>query len=253
MNPSEIYKLWAPEDSIWSNWVKPILFADRAFQGTAPAAAPDRAITNLDWAPANDSGTAIILDLPGADAVWAAIALSQQGFRPVALFNGVRSPASGPFELVNVEPLITALRDATEHMAHLQLSPDAPPAFLLDANRSAGLYAPGKFDNRWCVFPQDFPSANFLIAHGIRAVIWVRRPSEHPNNDLSHVLLRWQEAGIQILACGSDAQTSAVPILVSRPSRFRALWYQALVLARLRRNSAGGFGAVIPEPNGSAG
>ena len=39
----------------------------------------------------------------------------------------------------------------------------APPAFLLDSDRmKAPAPDPGRFDNRWLVFPQDFPSAAFL-------------------------------------------------------------------------------------------
>jgi hypothetical protein len=39
------------------------------------------------------------------------------------------------------------------------------------------------------------------------------------------------------------------PLQVRKPSKFRHLWYRALVLLRLRRNSAGGFGSVIPMPS----
>jgi hypothetical protein len=34
---------------------------------------------------------------------------------------------------------------------------------------------------------------------------------------------------------------------VNRPSNFKTLWYRALAMMGLRRNSAGGFGSVIPE------
>jgi hypothetical protein len=67
------------------------------------------------------------------------------------------------------------------------------------------------------------------------------------------VLLRWQQAGIQILACGINDTNQPAPITVNRPSNFRALWYLALVLAGFRRNSAGGFGGVIPMPASSGG
>lgn len=254
MKPSELYKLWAPEDSIWSNWAKPVLFADHAFDDRKAQTTDWRSL-NLSWAPSAGSSTAIVLDLPDADAVWLGVALSQRGFRPVPLYNGVRGPLSFAFPLVNVENIVWALHSLPEVLAGLQLPPDAPPVFLLDYNRMAGgsMVSPGRFDNRWSVFPQDFPSANFLLSHGLHSVVLVQAKPVNPHRDLAHVLLRWQEAGIKILSCGADDQTQPAPIQVARPNNFRTLWYQALVIAGLRRNSAGGFGAVVPEPSSGGG
>jgi len=253
MNPSELYKLWAPEDSIWSNWAKPVLFADKTFVGGEPDQTPQWQSSNVAWAPAPESGTAIVLDLPGAHAVWYGMALSQRGYRPVPLYNGVVGP--GPSAIVNVCGILTALHEVGELLAKLQLRSDAPPVFLLDENRFAGgsFASPGRFDNRWWVFPQDFPSANFLLAHGIRSVVLGQNRAVGPQRDLAHVLLRWQEAGVQILTCDVNEQAQPTPLQVQRPNNFRALWYQALVLAGLRRNSAGGFGAVVPQPSSGGG
>lgn len=255
MNPSELYKLWAPEDSIWSNWAKPVLFADRMFVGDEPPQTTQWQSLNVTWAPASESGTAVVLDLPGADAVWYGMALSQRGYQPVPLYNGVRGPAVGPFEMVHVDAIVKALHEVGEPLAKLQLPSNAPPVFLLDNNRLAGGFMadPGRFDNRWWVFPQDFPSANFLLAHGIRSVVLGQNRTSGPHRDLAHVLLRWQEAGIGILACDVNVEAQPTPLLVQRPNNFRALWYQALVLAGLRRNSAGGFGAVVPQPSSGGG
>lgn len=253
MNPSELYKLWAPENSVWSRWAKPVLFAEKT---SSEESAPSNhwQSLNLPWAPSPDGGTAIVLDLPGAEGVWFGTALSRHGFRPVPLYNGVPGPILG-FSLVNVGGIIHALHSVADALAGLQLRPDAPPVFLLDADRLRGgaFAGPGKFDNRWWTFPQDFPSANFLLSHGIRSVLLVQNVSSTPQKDLAHVLLRWQETGLQILVCGVNDQTRPSPILIARPYNFRALWYRALVLAGLRRNSTGGFGAIIPEPSSSGG
>jgi hypothetical protein len=40
---------------------------------------------------------------------------------------------------------------------------------------------------------------------------------------------------------------------VDRPSAFRSLFYRALTLVGLRRNSAGGFGSIVPQPSQSSG
>lgn len=249
MTPTELYKLWSPDDSIWSNWVKPVLFAEAAPITIFPPV--DWRSANVAWAPGVEAATAIVLDLEEAFSVWTGVALAARGYRPVPLYNG----ASGPSAIVEVGRIAGALQAVAPDLAPMPIAPNAPPVFLLDANRSGGsaFVGPGRFDNRWVVFPQDFPSANFLLANGIRAIVLGQVTSTMPRSDLAHVLLRWQEAGIQILSCDVRGQLKPEPIHVTRPSNFRSLWYRALVLAGLRRNSAGGFGAIVPEPSQSGG
>jgi hypothetical protein len=210
---------------------------------------------NVAWAPAADSGTAIVLDLAGPGAIWFGMALSRRGYRPVPLYNGVRGPRLASSSLVKVDEIVAALQAVEGALVALQLPPAAPPVFLLDSNRLAGgeVASPGTFDNRWSVFPQDFPSANLLLYHGIHSVALAQESSDAPQNDLAHVLVRWQEAGIQMLASEVFEQTAPEPIHIQRPYRFRALWYAALVFAGLRRNSTGGFGAMAPDPGSGGG
>jgi hypothetical protein len=42
-------------------------------------------------------------------------------------------------------------------------------------------------------------------------------------------------------------------VTVAKPKRFRSIWYRLLAIAGLRRNSAGGFGSVVPQPSSSGG
>lgn len=254
MKPAELYDLWAPKDSIWSNWAKPVLFADHVFDDLPLSTLAGWRSLNVAWAP-TDGSSAIVLDLPGAFTVWFGMALAQRGFRPVPMFNGVAGSRFGASPVIDVSAIVSALHAAVEDLMTFQLPPNAPPAFLLDSNRrhGEGLLEPGRFDNRWCVFPQDFPSANFLLSQNIRSVVLVKDNADRPQRDLAHVLLRWQEAGIQILSCQQTDQNQPTPIQIEKPDNFRALWYRAMVLAGLRRNSAGGFGAVVPEPSSSGG
>jgi len=94
-------------------------------------------------------------------------------------------------------------------MRGLAVALDAPPAFILDSLRLKGTnpVREDMFDNRWMVFPQDFPSAKFLAEQKIRRVTLVQTEKTHPQEDLSHALLRWQEAGIEILAKASGDTT----------------------------------------------
>src|SRR6185436_17692744 len=114
--------------------------------------------------------------------------------------------------------------------------------------RTDGAVALRRFDNRWVVFPQDFPSAARLLASGLRRVLLVQEGRSTPRTDLAHVLLRWQLAGLEIQALDFASGEQAKTIVVAKPSRFRALGYRALVALGLRKNSAGGFGGMVPMP-----
>jgi hypothetical protein len=252
MTPTELYNLWAPEESIWSNWAKPVLFAATRFIGE-----PDQIMQwktlDISWAPKTATGTAVVLDLPGPQAIWTSMALGQRGFRPVPLYNGVE----GPSAVVDANAIIAALHEAEAPLTDLltRLPPDAPPAFLLDSNRGgAGARAlPGAFDNRWCVFPQDFPSANLLLSRGIETVILSQGQTNAPASDLAHVLLRWQEAGLRMLGCNVNDTVQPAAQRINPPPNFGAIWYAALAMVGLRRNSTGGFGAIIPVPGSGGG
>jgi hypothetical protein len=152
--------------------------------------------------------------------------------------------------VINVAPILRLLAEGAGSLHGL--ASEAPPAFLLDAGRMTadGPIGPGRFDNRWMVFPQDLPSASFLLSRGLFKAIVLQRRAGQPAEDLAHALLRWQEAGIEILAF-DPAPAGGAPqrIRIEKPSRFRALWHRALAIGGLRRNSAGGFGMVIPVPS----
>lgn len=261
MNREEVFTVWAPENSAWSPWVAPVLFAQTDWserirpEPVTPESPP--------WLPADLGDTAIIVDLPGPASVEAGFALAARGFRPVPLYNASPGPeeAAGPGfrpaspwnAVVDMGPLVDAIARVTLSLRNLQLSPEAPPAFLLDSVRLSGIRHadPGMFDNRWMVFPQDFPSARFLLSRGIRRAILVQKDRLEPQEDLAHALLRWQEGGIAVLSKKLDDGAAAVAIKVRRPSRYKAAWYRALAQLGLRRSSAGGFGSYIPETTGS--
>ncbi len=251
MNGSELFEIWAPAGSVWSPWAKPALFADPALLDAAAGAPAEASPLAPFSSPASD--TALVLDLPGERSVELALLLARGGYRPVPLFNTTHHPAA----LVDVRPVLHRLVSGAAALTEAYLSPQAPPAFLLDANRNtaSGPAAPGRYDNRWVLFPQDFPSANFLLASGIRHVILLqeRAHGEQPRPDLAHVLRRWQEAGLAIHLQDPNLDEPPFALEVRRPSSFRSLFYRALTLVGLRRNSAGGFGGIIPQPSSSGG
>jgi hypothetical protein len=238
----ECFAAWAPEDVIWSEWAKPVAFMQPAGMTSAEPIS-DAQLPTIPG-PASSS-SAIVVDLPGAEAVYAGLALLDRGFRPVPLFNGT----SGPSAVIDVSIVATALAAGVERLKRRSPAPLAPPAFLLDARRydPSVTVRPGAYDNRWIVLPQDFPSGALLASRGIQSATVVQRDGLSIRPDLAHVLRRWQEAGLSVRVIDLASGQTAEDVTVPKPSRFRSVWYAAAALLGLRRSNVGGFGSTIPE------
>jgi hypothetical protein len=247
-NREDVFTTWVPPGGIWSLWARPVLFAQmvEAPLGATVATVP---LIDVSWVPrVGDSAVepaVMVIDLPGEEAVRTGVALAGRGYRAVPLFNA----CTDSNEVLEQTSIITALRAGVETLASTPLPADAPPAFLLDARRlGEGLPAgPGTFDNRWKTFPQDFPSAGFLLARGFRRAVLVQRHDREPREDLVHVLRRWQDAGIVIDAKDVTDKQSPRPIDVPRPAWYRLAWERTLSMLGLRLGWRGGFGDRIPE------
>ena len=256
MSKEHIYEVWAPSESPWSNWVKPVLFAcmDDGVAAHAFLAIPDRP----EWFPLPQS-TALVIDLPGNAGVRFGLMAALAGFRPVPLYNALPWPASrwemggstGVISVVDVQPIMGALWRGTEILLGNALPDDAPPAFLLDANRRVERNAatPGRFDNRSVSFTTDFPSANFLLAHGIRDILLVQETGHQPQADLAHTLRKWQEAGLTLQLKRLDEVGLPTTLIVEKPWWFGMFWQRLLSSLGLRRSALGGFGGMVPEPS----
>ena len=251
MDPRVIYETWAPPDALWSPWAKPVLFAHLGELGALPPV--EMTEVRSEWKAASADRPALILDLPGLESIRLGLELIQLGYRPVPLFNacpdtrGIESDVAR--EAVPVKPLLSALLQGTHRLKSAALALDAPPAFLLDANR-LGLdqpIGPGVFDNRSVVFPTDFPSANFLATRGILDAQVVHRGALQ--RDLLDVLQIWRRQGISLSHIDLAASGAPGPLTWSRMwasglSRLaRRLW----TVMNLRRNSRGGYGGLVPE------
>lgn len=256
MNKEEIFSVWAPDESPWSRWVKPVLFA--YFDSGTHAVPNPEPPGEASWAPAPEERVALVLDLPGAEGVWTGIALASRGYRPIPLYNAIPLPfgesaidpvTSRPVAAVNVLPILVALCLGADQLAGLTLPDSAPPAFLLDANRAADgrKLGPGEFDNRSISFTTDFPSAIFLASQGIQRALLVQEQATEPRPDLAHTLRRWQDGAIQLERLSLDDPGRREPLAVARPSWYGAMFQRALASFGLRRAGGGGFGAWIPD------
>ena len=241
MTSEEIYLRWAPESSPWSAWVIPVPFAQLTLLSWTQDAEPQLGFDLGDLAGAVSKDVAIVVDLPGAQLIPFGLALSQLGYRPVPVIDGSPGPSQS---IVDMTVLLRELKRGAEVLGGMTIPQDAPPAFLLDAMRMKGHYAPTPelFDNRWKTFPQDFPSGQFLQERGISGVLLVQENAGQPQEDLAHVLLRWEEAGLRLKVFSTRTGGSYLELHVNRPSHFRMLWQRALAMLGLRRASIGGFG-----------
>jgi len=256
MTREELYEIWAPASGRWSPWAKPVLFAHAdatyADNTTGEFQAPGELI-DLTWAPPGDGRSAFVLDLPSLLGTYGGLALAQRGYRPVPLYNSAPAPG-GVAAAIDVTPILQTLIAGASLLAQINLPEDAPPAFLLDAERRYGAgvgLESGMYDNRSVSLPTDFPSANTLLAAGIDTVILVQEQSVAPQADLSHTMLRWQQAGMHIRAKALNDPRGVIDIAVQKPPLFRVAWQRLLATIGLRRNPLGGFGGFLPDPSSS--
>lgn len=264
---AELFDIWAPEEGRWSLWAKPVAFLDLVVNAPLPQASPQAgayrtaaeeplppAFADI---PASSSNAAIVIDLDSQLTVTLALQAAAAGYRPVPLFAGCHESRAA----VPQDKLRLALAEATPRLYARRLPLDAPPAFLLDSARMvAPFLVPGVFDNRWSVFPQDFPSAKKLLHHGIQKVFvfeasfTARRFSKMQSKlvldqDLLPVLARWAEQGISIAVKDYEDGVSAPFGEVRLSTDMKAPWYRAVTLSGLRPSPSGGFGGIIPEPS----
>lgn len=267
MKPQEIYEIWSPAESVWSKWAKPVLFVGidaygKRKENENPSGAAEVVLEpdpNLGWMNSYRMDTAVIVNLPGGESVEMGMQLASYGFRPVPLYNCT----NGPQAVVDVAPIMLALAANTAMIHSMSLPPEAPPAFLIDSMRNNTRETPkyGQFDNRWMIFPQDFPSGTFLKSQGIRRVLVIQNVTKNIISatfagDLYEVLQRWHNDGLEILMKDVDSVEPPAPTRFSPLARIRfttiALALTLLAFAS-KRSSAGGFGRVIPHPGSGGG
>ena len=243
----QVYKIWAPAEIVWSPWVSPAFFANLQWDSLEPPKLPPMpAFTALP------DRTAVVLDLMGERAVqWGMQLAEERGFRPVPVINASPAPHDSPEAwdicVIDMHLMVRSVCAATPRLRDLGLTSNAPPVFLLDEARGHGTRVPsvGAFDNRWLVFPEDFPSAKFLREHGIDSVVLVQETDGPPKEDLLYVLMAWQDGGIGIYGQGGKL------LEWKRPTLARKLWHHAFAGLGYRAGGAGGFGGYVPAGRSS--
>ena len=245
-----LFSIWAPEASPWSAWAKPVLFVQSEPTEPVPLPVAELAPEVANGrVPARTGRAAIVVDMPGAQGIACGLVLAEAGYRPIPLYNATTGTGQ---ELIDLNPLRSGLIEGAAALQVLRLPDDAPPAFLIDSRRVDGMPAPTMYDNRWMVFPQDFPSARALMAAGLETVVVIRSDTVMMKPDLRWVLRHWKREGMVVKQLepingterSLDLDTSLFAVFGDHITR----WFSGL-----RKNSAGGFGGTVPVPQATSG
>jgi hypothetical protein len=196
MTAKDIYKIWAPPGARWVDWVRPVPFV-AIKDSAAVISATNYTIPPIYYMNERRDNTALFLDLPRHSAIEEGLALAQLGYRPIPLYNGTYEPA-GAMALVDCH-LESALVWGARELEKLELATDAPPAFLLDSNRThRHKMSVSVYDNSWDLYGQDIPSAKFFRANGIEKII-VRGAGAKIQKDLTRIFKGFKKAGMVIM------------------------------------------------------
>jgi hypothetical protein len=194
MTVKEIYKIWAPYGKKWVDWVRPVPFVQMNFY-LKQYNHSEFAIPTVSYIDENTTNTAILVDLPGMESVKEGLALSGKGFRPIPIFNGT-AEQNGARATVDNQSAGIALVLAANELVQIEFKDDALPAFLTDRNRLQRYKMDvSVFDNSWDVYPQDLPTAEYLLNNDIKNIVVVGRDVA---KDLKKILYDYQKKGIEI-------------------------------------------------------
>jgi hypothetical protein len=287
MTSESIYQVWAG-DSVWSRWVKPVLFGHLTpfIITKASSDTPGETIPADLGVPRATGTTAIVVDLPGAASIVTGLALAELGYRPVPLYNSVpvllpdlsasplppaadpsagaaqenldllvtlslrdETSARGPRAAIDMYPVVRLVVQGAGNESMKALSSQAPPAFLLDSRRR-GIGAICR--------PGDFDNRSISL------------PTDFPSANFllasrirDAIVIQEQEGPPQtdlahtlrrwqeagIRILTSTPDGTPQPVIVPRPPRFRHMWYGLLARLGLRQNPLGGYGGFLPVPS----
>lgn len=194
MNNKEIYKIWAPNDVKWTDWVRPVPFIKPKYENYIYEYC-NYNLPKINYLEQVANDTALFIDLPDCESVNEGVSLAKMGYRPIPLYNGSKEQAN-IMSTVDNHSIENALEWGAYLLKDIPLKKDAPPAFLLDSNRMHRYKMnPSVFDNSWDLYPQDIPSFKYFKDNGINKII-IR--GLKLNNDLKKILYKYQQQNIKI-------------------------------------------------------
>ena len=211
MKGKDIYKIWAPSEAKWTQWLRPVPFVqiDNELKINEFC---NFFIPTINYIKEIPTDTAIIVDIPSYSGIKEGIALARIGFRPIPLYNGTNEQP-GAMPVVDNNSIEMALIWGAMELEKIKIENDAPPVFLLDSNRMHRFKMDvSVFDNSWDIYDQDMPSAEYFLKNGIRKIV-VR--GEKIQKDLRKILYKFQKKKIKILF--TDGYKEPEEIVVKKP------------------------------------
>ena len=230
MLAKKIYKIWAPVGAKWVDWVRPVPFiginekmetfetgefknhlasyiqALNTYQNNMKNEVSSK---EFNLKTNNINSVAIIIDLPGIDSIKEGLAVAQMGFRPIPIYNGTEEQLGAMPTVDNSSIKIGLLKGALE-LKKIKLDKDAPPAFLLDSNRTNRYkMTEAVFDNSWDVYAQDMPSAEYFLSNKINKIIVIGKKLQ---KDLQKILYGFQRNGIKIFFSSEYGELKEIKI-----------------------------------------
>lgn len=213
MTGKEIYRIWAPTNSKWSGWVRPVPFIaiDKKLEINEFI---DFSLPNIYYINEYSKETAIIIDLPSYKSIEEGISLTKIGYRPIPIFNGtIEEPKV--MSTTNNHIIVPALVWGGNELKNIKLSENANPVFLLDTERlNRRKMNPSVFDNSWDIYDQDVPSANYFLNNGITKII-IRSDKIH--KDLKKILYNYQKKNIEIYFTNGYEEVKKV--IIKKPTK----------------------------------
>lgn len=211
----EIYKIYAPANTKWTGWVRPVPFVAIDTYNRKPISNwTDRKVIFLRQ---YEKDTAIFIDLPGKESIEWGIGLANFGYRPIPLFNGTDEQI-GSQAITDTYLIESCLINGGEKLKGISLPDNANPVFLLDSSRTNRYRAKESiFDNSWDLYKQDIPTAKFFMANGINKIIVVGQAVQR---DLRKIFFEFQDAGIEIYLTDSYIPARKIKLKKTLKERF---------------------------------
>ena len=165
-----MYEKWAPRGCKWVEWVRPVPFV-AIEKSSNPIEYVEFQTHDISYLKELPKDTAIFVDISGDSSIEEGISLAKFGFRPIPIYNGTNEQ-EGSIGVVNNHEVEDSLLWGAMELDKITIAKDAPPAFLLDRDRT-NMYQmdDSVFDNSWDIYDQDVPSPEYFLENGITKVI----------------------------------------------------------------------------------
>lgn len=214
MSGKEIYKIYAREDTKWTEWIRPVPFVAIDTYNRKPV---------FDWLDRQvmfikkyEKDTAIFVDMPGKKSIELGISLARLGYRPIPLFNGT-DEQNGSQSIIDTYLIESCLINGAQKLKSISIDKNANPVFLLDSSRTNSYrYKETIFDNSWELYKQDIPTSKYFKACGIHKIIIV---GDSIQQDLKKIFLEFQDAGMDFYL--TDGYSSVKKIILRKTLRER--------------------------------